>query len=1144
MHATDCKKGGLIAGLLGAALVVGCDVPETTAVTRIEGAQFITFRCAALDPLTGQVGQASDGRAGLPLDGCGCTELAAGDPPTLRRLTQSECEARGRSGQVRAYVGSNLRGEVAVLDVVAGEAGESGTAGKRILDVDPTVPGVTGVYIDDLIADVEAHPDGRFVFTLNSTSGTISVLLDDGNLREAGRFALGAGPLFDAVVWPPVDRGRPLLDGARWGFSSAPMTDTIIWLDLDALERAARAGVESVDDAVLATVALPPGTHPAALAIQPDGHRLVVAHANAPAISIIDLDAPEAAPRVIDISRTRTCEDGFRVRTPAVEDGRGDLADPVTDCLRLSDCADGVDNDGDGLIDEADPDCAERMPTCSDGADNDGDGLIDADDSDCTDPPACASLFAGDAPIAAEACTGPAACADGVDNDGDGLIDRADPGCASDADNREVDPFDLESTPGDPSCADGVDNDDDGLIDLEDPGCNDRDAALRYSDQRRPSCGDGFDNDGDGVLDYPEDSDCYAAADDNEGGAQLELGPTRLLIAPVTVGGRLRTFLYALDATGQIAIVDLDDDTPRVRTPQTLTNAVVDMALRLIDRTASVLIASEDTALRTIEVVEPQPLLTVDGRPIFARYSNDLLLSGTEEVRTRLAGSVGLPVEAFYVIDDGLARRVTALDDLCPAAPLRASGSCPDDLDGLSGYCVPSTCRSDDQCRGGRICYDGACLAPCAGSAACPEGQWCAPDAALADRGETGVCKLRCAFDRDLRFTLAPPEQCLASGTDCDLDICQGTDCRVAFDAEAAPLLDLRLPVATGQPTVIDADRQVVHGRSDPVVRRGERYRELHDQGNVQGNALTRLNRVVAVPQGLIRNAPTRLEPDRFPYFCRFEPPTGAAEGDPAEGDPAEPALCLPVGYASTDKEETATEMADRLQSVVGGYEGVQVVEEDPLRAPFEEFRLSYEGIIPRSDSRTGQFGGRSEAGDTWALLDYNRDFCRTGIEAGDTVLIDRFSVQYDADGNPAEGCEAFVARAVELPPDQRRDPLRYRVIDVGPHKLVLAVDDTSQDFYACSQARRADGAKPPRLAPAPPVPVAGCATELISYRVRLSDTWLLAGASSGLRHPWLRDGGRCVADPRRAQRNGRVHPNHPFENESFRFPLAARGAA
>ena len=67
-------------------------------------------------------------------------------------------------------------------------------------------------------------------------------------------------------------------------------------------------------------------------------------------------------------------------------------------------CSDGIDNDGDGLIDLADP-------GCTDAADNDEFNVV-------TPPPTTA-------------------CSDGIDNDGDGLIDLADPGCTDAADDNE-----------------------------------------------------------------------------------------------------------------------------------------------------------------------------------------------------------------------------------------------------------------------------------------------------------------------------------------------------------------------------------------------------------------------------------------------------------------------------------------------------------------------------------------------------------------------------------------------------------------------------------------------------------------------------------------------------------------------------------
>ncbi|MDP4012108.1 MAG: hypothetical protein Q8R00_00680 [Candidatus Nanoarchaeia archaeon] len=123
-------------------------------------------------------------------------------------------------------------------------------------------------------------------------------------------------------------------------------------------------------------------------------------------------------------------------------------------------CNDGADNDLDGLVDCADPDCAGVGPNCileygwvggwlssatlcRDFIDNDLDGLVDCADPDC----------------AAQSCRedNPDHCQDGIDNNGNGLIDGADPDCTNWA---------TESFAG--GCFDGLDNDKDGLIDCGD----------------------------------------------------------------------------------------------------------------------------------------------------------------------------------------------------------------------------------------------------------------------------------------------------------------------------------------------------------------------------------------------------------------------------------------------------------------------------------------------------------------------------------------------------------------------------------------------------------------------------------------------------------------------------------------------------
>jgi hypothetical protein len=112
-----------------------------------------------------------------------------------------------------------------------------------------------------------------------------------------------------------------------------------------------------------------------------------------------------------------------------------------------------LDNDCDGLVDALDPGC--QFPpesNCFDGIDNNGNGLIDCADSSCANVVgpvttcglgACSNVgnfvcFNGvrqdtcvPLPAGTEGPFGSPSCADGVDNDCDGFIDAADPGCAA-----------------------------------------------------------------------------------------------------------------------------------------------------------------------------------------------------------------------------------------------------------------------------------------------------------------------------------------------------------------------------------------------------------------------------------------------------------------------------------------------------------------------------------------------------------------------------------------------------------------------------------------------------------------------------------------------------------------------------------------
>jgi hypothetical protein len=179
-----------------------------------------------------------------------------------------------------------------------------------------------------------------------------------------------------------------------------------------------------------------------------------------------------------------------------------------------AECGDGIDNDGDGLVDGDDPDCAGEEPpppppadSCDDGLDNDRDDLTDEDDPECQDPEDGVE-DGSDRPGPPEGT-----CFDQIDNDEDGLTDRRDPECQDESDREE----DGSDEPPPSTCDDGEDNDGDGATDGDDTECQDPDDGVEDGSDVTPppACSDGEDNDGDGLVDG-DDPGCTGPDDTDE----------------------------------------------------------------------------------------------------------------------------------------------------------------------------------------------------------------------------------------------------------------------------------------------------------------------------------------------------------------------------------------------------------------------------------------------------------------------------------------------------------------------------------------------------------------------------------------------------------------------------------------------------
>ena len=372
-----------------------------------------------------------------------------------------------------------------------------------IVDTARDVPGQTHIPVGRGPTQVAATRDGNFLFVYNEIDGDLSVVSED--LREEVRRIPLAGPEYgldpaelsldavsemfivrDRATPAPPDPDVPARDALWLVFPERGQIVEVRWT----FRCGDQVGVYTVDCApVLEDVTVEPlytfprGVRPRYAALGPDGDLWITFIDRAVAAHLVTADGG-------------VCIDG-RTQAPCV----------IAEVGLTYGCSDGLDNDGDGLVDTADPQCltpdsAEgpggigrvRAVQCNDGVDNDGDGFVDAQDAGCL---GTADDSEGGGLVAT-------ACSDGLDNDGDGLTDGDDPQCAPGAFWSDEGAL--------PACSDGLDNDDDGRVDADDPQCL---SALQADEARRPACGDLVDNDGDGLIDEA-DPDCTGPNGNNE----------------------------------------------------------------------------------------------------------------------------------------------------------------------------------------------------------------------------------------------------------------------------------------------------------------------------------------------------------------------------------------------------------------------------------------------------------------------------------------------------------------------------------------------------------------------------------------------------------------------------------------------------
>jgi hypothetical protein len=388
-------------------------------------------------------------------------------------------------------------------------------------------------------------------------------------------------------------------------------------------------------------------------------------------------------------------------------------------CPLETDCQGGGDDDGDGLVDCADPDCAAVPPcvpaaaeVCDDGADNDGDGAFDCADADCAADPFCTvgcaddGLEDNDERATGTPVTLPAAWTGLTSVDGDDdwfVIPVCDGGVLTvsarfphangdidlylyDAEGVEV----ARSWSGsDDEAARWTSNVDGGValvVRMVDAGaCNTYDLTIDLNDAACGAtelCHDGQDNDGDGLVDCDDDAcanapACFAA--DCGGDDAYEENDLRAQAAEVTPDAQLPD------------LVVLTNDADWFRVPvctggslavgATFEHALGDIDLALVDPRGRVLLRSQGA-----EDGEHLAWTVAEDGVLFVRVYlfNDPAIEATcnvYDLAITLAGcGGGDPEDCFDEVDndgDGLA---DCLDPDC-SMTIEVAGACTTETD-------------------------------------------------------------------------------------------------------------------------------------------------------------------------------------------------------------------------------------------------------------------------------------------------------------------------------------------------------------------------------------------------------------------------------------------------------------------------------
>ncbi|MFP4600672.1 MAG: hypothetical protein ACLFVJ_20620 [Persicimonas sp.] len=339
-----------------------------------------------------------------------CMDILEPTPGAVRPDIR-ECD-EGERGAI-GLIANQSSDEISVVDMNR-DMGGSPPRNPRLADLDPSTPAVNGVKVGRTPVDV-AVSNGTTAYALSQSDRSLSVI----NLWVLD--VLPESITFDSA--PREVAVSPAMNGDDGQIVAALSNPSRLWVhpsvECDFGDRSPARPADGCDP----------------VPSQADGESFELPG------SVSDIDVGPAGERAWVTYSDANFASVIALTQQALDDLggaciEGDAAPCEARRVGLTfDCSNGVDDDGDGQIDRADPQCygprgAEspdgigRSATgnCSNGLDDDDDGLVDREDPDCL-----TSAGAEDEPIAEDPDL---ACNDGRDNDGDGAIDYpADPGC-------------------------------------------------------------------------------------------------------------------------------------------------------------------------------------------------------------------------------------------------------------------------------------------------------------------------------------------------------------------------------------------------------------------------------------------------------------------------------------------------------------------------------------------------------------------------------------------------------------------------------------------------------------------------------------------------------------------------------------------